>query len=138
MLQDPLDILPTTVPEDNTSQEIMTMIAYNSRLPFALSDDEQKAAMATLLKDWASPHWLPLSNALKNSPDNTSGGAIAYDETVPNVKVVSAGDLQTFDTVAPKYRDITVLGLDGQKIIARVYLITTTHNGQPFNWWIQD
>ncbi|MDW4572602.1 hypothetical protein R8Z57_07390 [Microbacterium sp. M3] len=137
--EDERDLLPDTISEGNSPEEIVQVLTYGERLAFALSgDDRYKAAMTVLEDSRGSARWGGFERALTEAPDGLTGGMVVYNDIVPMPSVVSAGDVARYEGTDMQYRDIVLRYANGVEEEVRAVLHPVTYNDEKFYWWTKD
>jgi hypothetical protein len=132
---DPRDKLPTIISENNSPQEIGTIIAYGQRVPFSLyGEDRQKALLAAGYFGETSSAWRGGNAALAADPAGESGGAVAYNKIVDPITVASGSKVEQSNNET--YVDLSFHSGSGSALEQRAYFLTTEYNGQPVTWWV--
>lgn len=136
--QNPGDALPKEISENNSLDEIAAVVAYGNRMLMGLEpEDRLKAAVAILQSGQDSPRWPILKDTIEQNADHSAmpGATVAYYEFSTLPEIVSGSELITDTATGLRYRDLVVMGLDGQEQQSRVYYHSVTVGGQTFNWW---
>lgn len=134
--QDERDLVPEVVSENSTDQEIMTMLTINSRTPLQFKgDDREKAAISIFEDDRGSLAWDAVHQLIERSPEELTGGAIAYDELVTFPEIISSSENQTLPGTEQVVRDITVSSETGGEYTVRAYYKTISFGDSSFSWW---
>ena len=138
--QNPGDTLPKEISENNSAEEIGAILAYGRRMLMGLEpEDRLKAAVAILEGGLNSPHWSGLESTLSQNAeyDAMPGSMVARYNFSVLPEIESAGELITDSVTGQAYRDLVVIGPNGDEQQGRAYYHSVTVGDQTFNWWTE-